>query len=98
MLPTPPTTTVIKLWTIYSEPNSDVTLEKRNDGSTRYKPKTISEPIWVVSIDMPRRYVDEFTPDVVEVDSQFVDMEDADLNSQNQASSINKTVPNTGIL
>ena len=76
----------------------DVTLEKRNDGSTRYKPKTISEPIWVVSIDMPRRYVDEFTPDVVEVDSQFVDMEDADLNSQNHASSINKTVPNTGIL
>ena len=76
----------------------DVTLEKRNDGSTRYKPKTISEPIWVVSIDMPRRYVDEFTPDVVEVDSEFVDMEDADLNSQNQASSINKTVPNTGIL
>ena len=41
---------------------------------------------------------DEFTPDVVEVDSEFVDMEDADLNSQNQASSINKTVPNTGIL
>ena len=29
MLPTPPTTTVIKLWTIYSEPNSDVTFEKR---------------------------------------------------------------------
>ena len=47
---------------------------------------------------MPRRYVDEFTPDVVEVDSEYVDMEDADLNSQNQASSINKTVPNTGIL
>ncbi len=76
----------------------DVTLEKRNDGSTRYKPKTLSEPIWVVSIDMPRRYVDEFTPDVVEVDSEYVDMEDADLNSQNQASSINKTVPNTGII
>ena len=48
---------------------------------------------------MPRRYVDEFVSDVVEVDdSKFVDMEDADLNSQNQAASINKEVPGTGII
>ena len=78
---------------------NDVTLEKRPDGSTRYKPKTLTEPVWVVSIDMPRRYVDEFVSDVVEVDdSKFVDMEDADLNSQNQAASINKEVPGTGII
>ena len=78
---------------------NDVTLEKRPDGSTRYKPKTLTEPVWVVSIDMPRRYVDEFVSDVVEVDdSKFVDMEDEDLNSQNQAASINKEVPGTGII
>jgi hypothetical protein len=78
---------------------ADVTLDKRPDGTTRYKPKTTSEPVWVVSIDMPRRYVDEFVSDVVEVDdSKFVDMEDADLNSQNQAASINKEIPNTGLI
>ena len=30
----------------------------RPDGSQRFTPKADREPIWVVSIDMPRRYVD----------------------------------------
>ncbi|MDA8842097.1 hypothetical protein N9N08_00295 [bacterium] len=55
----------------------DVEVDTRPNGQTRYKAKTKSQPVWVVSVDMPRRYVDEFSKDVVEVDNnKFVDMED----------------------
>ena len=48
ILPTPPTTTVIKLWTIYSEPNSEVTFEN-NPMATPATP-AIPEPNPNVSI------------------------------------------------
>jgi len=68
----------------------DVDVDIRPDGSQRYKAKTKSEPVWVVSIDMPRRYVDEFSSDVVEVDAnKYVDMEDVKLNDENTAAPIN---------
>ena len=71
----------------------DVDVDIRPDGSQRYKAKTNSEPCWVVSIDMPRRYVDEFSSDVVEVDQdKYVDMEDVQLNNDNQATPINNNL------
>lgn len=61
----------------------DIIIDMRPDGSTRYKAKTVSKPIWVVSIDMPRRYVDEFETDVVEADEdRFVDMESMNAETQ----------------
>lgn len=64
----------------------DVTLETRPDGSTRYKAKTKSEPIWVVEVKMPRRYVDEFASEVVEADEDsYVDTES--LNAENDIQS-----------
>ena len=67
----------------------DVEIDTRPNGQTRYKAKTKSEPVWVVSIDMPRRYVDEFSKDVVEIDSnKFVDMEDVKLDDENVAPQI----------
>ena len=56
----------------------DVDIEARPDGSQRYKAKTDSAPVWLVKIAMPRRYVDEFDPDVVKADeNSYVDLEDA---------------------
>lgn len=37
----------------------DVEVTIKPDGGTRYKAKTKSEPIWIVSIDVPRKYVDK---------------------------------------
>lgn len=55
---------------------SDVTTEARPDGSTRTKAKTKSEPVWVVDIQIPRKYVDEFSSDAVEVDEdEYIDTE-----------------------
>lgn len=68
----------------------DVTLEAQPDGSTRYKAKTKSEPIWVVEIKMPRRYVDEFAREVVEADEDsYVDTES--LNAENDIQAQNMT-------
>jgi hypothetical protein len=73
---------------------ADVTSEAKPDGRTVYKPKAESSPVWVVSIDMPRRYVDEFSKDVVEVDAeQLVDLEDTNVDAQQDASTVNNTVP-----
>ena len=54
----------------------DVDITPRPDGSIRRKAKTKSEPVWVVEIKMPRKYVDEFETDVIEADEDaFVDLE-----------------------
>jgi len=64
----------------------DLVVEPRADGAPRYKAKTDSKPVWVVSIKMPRRYVDEFNMDSVEVDEDsYVDMEDAGLDAELQS-------------
>lgn len=59
----------------------DVETEIRADGSVRHKAKTKTEPVWVVEIKMPRRFVDEFSMDVVQADEDsYVDTES--LNSE----------------
>lgn len=64
----------------------DVTLENRPDGSARYKAKTKTEPVWVIEVKMPRRYVDEFASEVVEADEDsYVDTES--LNAENEIQS-----------
>jgi len=73
---------------------SDVTAEAKPDGRTVYKAKTESSPVWVVSIDMPRRYIDEFSKDVVEVDAdKLVDLEDTGTDAQQDAATDINTVP-----
>ena len=57
----------------------DVVIEARPDGGQKYKAKTKSEPVWVVEIKMPRRYVDEFSPEKIQADEDaYVDMQDID--------------------
>lgn len=47
------------------------------DGITRRRAKTETVDIWLVTIDMPRSLVDEFSGDIVELDDDsFVDLED----------------------
>jgi len=54
----------------------DVDMQINADGSVKHKAKTRSQPVWVVSVQMPRRYVDEFITDVVEADEDsYVDTE-----------------------
>jgi len=56
----------------------DLVVEAGDDGAPRYRAKTKSEQVWVVEIKMPRRYVDEFDDNVVEVeDNSYIDMADA---------------------
>lgn len=62
----------------------DITMEPMPDGQVRRKAKTKTEPVWVVEIKMPRRYVDEFDTDVVQADDDsYVDTES--LNTENTA-------------
>lgn len=62
---------------------NDVTTEMTQTGQVRYKAKTKTEDIWVVEIKLPRRYVDEFSTDVMEIDdNNYVDTES--LNTENQ--------------
>lgn len=70
----------------------DVTLENRPDGSTRYKAKTKTEPVWVVEVKMPRRYVDEFASEVVEADEDsYVDTESLNAENEIQNQQTNQT-------
>jgi hypothetical protein len=64
----------------------DVVAEISPDGITKHKAKTKSEPVWVVEIKMPRRYVDEFSTDVVEADEDsYVDTESMNAEQESQA-------------
>lgn len=64
----------------------DVMAEISPDGITKHKAKTKSEPVWVVEIKMPRRYVDEFSTDVVEADEDaYVDTESMNTEQESQA-------------
>ena len=64
----------------------DVEVEVRPDGSTRYKTRTKSEPVWVVELKIPRKYVDEFSTAVVEADhDSFVDTEDTNTETELQS-------------
>lgn len=47
------------------------------DGITRRRAKTKTTDVWLVTIDVPRSLVDEFSGDAVELDDDsFVDLED----------------------
>jgi hypothetical protein len=62
----------------------DITTDISNDGRVRHKAKTKTEPVWVVEIKMPRRYVDEFTTEIVQSEeNSYVDTES--LNAEQQA-------------
>ena len=37
----------------------DVEVDMKPDGGTRYKAKTTSPPVWVIEIDIPRKYLDK---------------------------------------
>ena len=61
----------------------DVEVDVRPDGSTRYKTRTKSEPVWVVELKIPRKYVDEFSTAVVEADKDsYVDTEDTNTETE----------------
>lgn len=73
----------------------DVSIDVTPDGRTRYKAKTKSEPVWVVEIKLPRRYVDEFATDVIEADEDsYVDMESLNSENEVQAQQLNQAQPN----
>jgi hypothetical protein len=62
----------------------DITMVPTPDGRMRTKAKTKDEPVWVVSVKMPRRYVDEFSTDTIETEEDsYVDTES--LNAEQQA-------------
>jgi hypothetical protein len=64
----------------------DVEVDVRPDGSTRYKTRTKSEPVWVVELKIPRKYVDEFSTAVVEADEDsYVDTEDTNTETALQS-------------
>ncbi len=76
----------------------DVEVDLRPDGSQRYKTKTIHEPCWVVEVKMPRRYVDEFSADAVEVDEdQYVDMEQQQVDQDNVVQDVIPQMPTPGL-
>lgn len=55
---------------------NDVEVEERADGRPKYKAKKKESPVWVVTIQMPRRFVDKMQTDVVEAsEDEFVDTE-----------------------
>ena len=65
----------------------DLIVEVSPNGEQKYRAKTDSEPVWVVEIKMPRRFVDEFNADIVEMDEDsYVDLEDAGTDAQLQTS------------
>lgn len=62
---------------------ADVSLQARPDGTMRQKAKTKSEPVWVVEISMPRKFVDEFSTEILQADEDsYVDTES--LNDEQQ--------------
>ena len=76
----------------------DVEVEVRPDGSTRYKTRTESQPVWVVELKIPRKYVDDFSTSVIEADeNSYVDTEDTNTETALQAQQM-VTPPNQGAL
>ena len=77
----------------------DLIVEVGPDGAQKYRAKTDSEPVWVVEVRMPRRYVDEFNADIVEMDEDsYVDLEDAGTDAQLQTDQAAEPAPDTGVV
>ena len=61
----------------------DLTVEQRPNGTTKTRARTKSEPVWVVEIKLPRKYVDEFNTDQLEQDeNNYVDLESMNAETQ----------------
>ena len=61
----------------------DITVETRPDGSVKNRAKTESSPVWVVEVKMPRRYVDEFSSERVQIDNDnYVDLDSLDAEAE----------------
>ena len=61
----------------------DVTIETRPDGSVKRRARSVSEPVWVVEIKLPRKYVDEFNTEQLEADeNNYVDLESMNAETQ----------------
>ena len=61
----------------------DITTDIGADGQVKHKAKTQTDPVWLVSIKMPRRYVDEFTTEKVQADEDsFVDPDNINVEDQ----------------
>jgi hypothetical protein len=55
------------------------------DGQVKHRAKTKSEQVWIVSVKMPRRYVDEFTSEKIQADEDsFVDTDNINVEDQAQ--------------
>jgi hypothetical protein len=72
----------------------DVELKMRPDGTQRYKTKTQKQPVWLIDLRMPRKFVDQFAPGIVEAaEDSYVDLENLsptssdNNNSQQQGAS-----------
>lgn len=64
----------------------DVETDIRADGSVHHKAKTKSQPVWIVEVKMPRKYVDEFSTEVVQADTDsYVDTESLNQESAQNA-------------
>ena len=62
----------------------DIILVTRDNGTIRKRAKSISKPVWVVDLKIPRKYVDEFKTDKIQLgDDSMLDSEN--LNSEDQA-------------
>jgi len=65
--------------------SADIEYVIKDDGRQIMKPRKVSEPVWVVEIHMPRKYVDEFASDLLALhDEEYLDSES--LNAENQIS------------
>ena len=63
--------------------SADIEFSVRDDGSQVMKPRKESEPVWVVEIYMPRKYVDEFASDMLAIqDEEYLDSESLNAESQ----------------
>lgn len=63
--------------------SADIEFSVRDDGRQVMKPRKESEPVWVVEIYMPRKYVDEFASDMLAIqDEEYLDSES--LNAETQ--------------
>lgn len=71
----------------------DVDVDVDPSGQQRYKAKTDSHPVWLVKIAMPRRFVDEFNPDVVHADEDnYVDLEDINATTDIEAENVSNNI------
>lgn len=63
----------------------DVETKIGADGQVKHRAKTKTDPVWVVTIKMPRRYVDEFNSEKIQADEDsFVDTDNINVEDQAQ--------------